>query len=177
MILRDLTSEEMKVVERVGRPIKAEKGDWILREGDAGHSFFLILSGRVEVRKRLGGDKYRKLVELGPLDIFGEMCFLGVESRSAGVVALEPTMAMEFACGEFEKLIAAHPLIGLKLYRGIARELAQRLAQVDSDLKDALIWALGDRSSSVDPNVISARKLTLAPTESGNGGKAKIVVV
>lgn len=177
MILRDLTSEEMAVVERLGCQHQVAQGAWILREGDVGQSFFLILSGRVEVRKNLGQDKYKKLVELGPLDIVGEVCFLGVESRSAGVVALEPTVALEFGRGEFEKLIAVKPLIGLKIYRGIACELAQRLARVDSELKDALIWAMGDTRTSVDPHVMSARKLTLSPPDPGNGGKARIVVV
>ncbi len=162
MILRDLTREEMALVESVGRPRKVVRGEWILREGEAGFSFFLILSGRVEVRKSLGMGKYRKLVELGPLDIFGEVCFLGVETRSAGVVALEDVMLMEFRRDAFEQVIDRNPMVGLKVYRGIARELAQRLARVDSDLKDALVWALGDMKTSMDPNTISARKLSLA---------------
>jgi len=171
MILRDLTRDEMAVVEQVGRQRQAARGEWILREGEAGQSCFLVISGRVEVRKNLGMDKYKKLVELGPLDIFGEVCFLGVESRSAGVLAMEPTLLMEFGREDFEKLIALHPAIGLKLYRGMARELAQRLARVDGDLKDALVWALGDLRTSMDPNVISARKLTLVRCIGANGGR------
>lgn len=166
MILRDLTREEMALVESVGRPRQVASGEWILREGDAGYSFYLILSGRVEVRKSLGLGKYRKLVELGPLDIFGEVCFLGVETRSAGVVALEPVTLMEFRRDAFEQVIEKCPAVGLKIYRGIARELAQRLARADGDLKDALVWALGDMKTSVDPNTISARKLSLASQRS-----------
>ncbi len=176
MILRDLTKDEMAMVEQVGHQQEVARGDWIVREGDVGQSFFLVISGRVEVRKNLGMDKYKRLVELGPLDVFGEVCFLGVASRSAGVVALEPTVVMEFRQDDFEKLIAVHPLIGLKLYRGIARELAQRLACVDSDLRDALLWALGDKRMAADPVVLSQRKLTLAPLSSRVGGNARIVV-
>jgi CRP/FNR family cyclic AMP-dependent transcriptional regulator len=174
MILRDLTKGEMAVVEQLGHPHQVTRGEWIVREGDVGQSFFLVISGRVEVRKSLGADKYKKLVELGPLDIFGEVCFLGVETRSAGVMALDPTLVMEFGRAEFEKLIEVHPAIGLKLYRGIACELAQRLARVDSELKDALVWALGDTRTSMDPGVISARKLNLAPLPA-SGGNARIV--
>jgi glutaminase len=175
MILRDLTPDEMAAVEKIGSSRIFNSGELILREGEAGCSFFLILDGRVEVRKGIGLDKHKKLVELGPLDIFGEVCFLGVESRSASVLAVDRTHVMEFARDTFEKLIATRPSVGLKLYRGIARELAQRLAKVDGDLKDALIWALGDLKTSVDPTVMNSRKLTVLPPPSV-GIPARIVV-
>lgn len=175
MILRDLTPDEMAAVEKIGVSRFYNSGELILREGEAGCSFFLILNGRVEVRKGIGLDKHRKLVDLGPLDIFGEVCFLGVESRSASVLAMERTHVMEFERSEFEKLIAARPSIGLKLYRGIARELAQRLAKVDVDLKDALVWALGDLKTSADPTIVQSRRLSVLPPAS-TGVPVRIVM-
>ncbi len=176
MILHDLSASEMASVEAIGVAKMFALGDAIIREGEAGSSFFLILDGRVEVRKSIGLDKHKKLVELGSLDIFGEVCFLGVESRSASVVALEPTHVLEFSRNAFEKLIAEKPAIGLKLYRGIACELARRLVCVDGELRDALIWALGDAKISVDPSVVAQRKLSLAPLKN-TAPTAKIVVV
>ncbi|MEI6514777.1 MAG: cyclic nucleotide-binding domain-containing protein [bacterium] len=176
MILRDLTSDEMAAVEKIAVVRGFAAGDYIIHEGEAGSSFFLILEGRVEVRKSIGLDKYKKLIELGSLDIFGEICFLGVESRSASVMAREPTKVMEFSQVEFDKLIVRQPAIGLKLYRGIARELAQRLAAVNGELKDAIVWALGDLKTSMDPAVISSRKLTVLSPPSV-GVPARIVKV
>ena len=176
MILSDLTTDEMAAVEKTGAPRTYARGDTIIREGDEGSSFFLILSGRVEVRKGIGGDKYKKLVDLGPLDIFGEVCFLGVVCRSASVVALEATQVMEFSRSALETLIAVRPGIGLKLYRGIAHELAQRLAAVDGDLKDAIMWALGDARTMPVPPLTGARKLSIRPPPAG-GPSAKLVVV
>jgi len=176
MILNDLNADEMVAVESVGVVRMFALGDAIIREGEAGSSFYLILDGRVEVRKSIGLDKHKKLVELGALDIFGEVCFLGVESRSASVLALEPTHVLEFSRDAFEKLIAEKPAIGLKLYRGIACELARRLAGVDGELRDALIWALGDMKTSLDPTVVTQRKLSLTPRRR-TSPTAKIVVV
>ena len=177
MILQDLTSIEMAVVEAIGVSRLATPGEAIIREGEAGSSFFLVLDGRVEVRKSIGLNKHKKLVELGPLDIFGEVCFLGVESRSASVLSLEPTHVLEFSREAFEALIAARPAIGLKLYRAIACELARRLAYVDGELRDALIWALGDARMSLDPPLAGTpRKLSLPPLKC-TGPTAKIVVV
>lgn len=177
MILHDLNANEMASVESIGKPRMFAAGELIIREGEAGSSFFLVLDGKVEVRKSIGLDKHKKLVELGPLDIFGEVCFLGVESRSASVVALEATHVLEFSRTEFEELIAAKPSVGLKLYRGIACELARRLAYVDGELRDALIWALGDAKISLAPFVVNTpRKLSLAPLKNSTP-TAKIVVV
>ena len=148
MILHNLTQEEMAAIEKVGVARTFPKGAAIIHEGAPGSSFFLILDGAVEVRKGLDSGKYKKLVELGPLDIIGEVCFLGVEIRSATVVALKPTQLMEFERAQFEALIDQRPLIGLKLYRSMACELAHRLTKVDSDLKDALMWALHDADAS-----------------------------
>lgn len=161
MILHNLTQEEMAAIEKAGVLRTFSKGEPIIREGAPGSSFFLILDGVVEVRKGLDSGKYKKLVELGPLDIIGEVCFLGVENRSATVVALEPSQLMEFERAQFDRLITDRPLIGLKLYRSMACELAHRLAKVDSELKDALLWALRDTDSFVGADVRSARKLSL----------------
>ncbi len=173
MILGDLTREEMALVEQVGCPRQICRGEWILSEGETGNSFFLILSGRVEVRKSIGLDKYRKLVELGPLDIFGEVCFLGVENRSAGVIAIEDAVLMEFQRAAFEQMMSRHPVVGMKVYRAMAGELVQRLARVDGDLRDALLWAMGDVRTPVDPNRIALPKLQLlsAPTAGGRRGR------
>lgn len=176
MILRDFTSADMALVEKNGIPRVCAPGDAIIHEGEAGSSFFLILDGKVEVRKRIGLDKHRKLVELGPLDIFGEVCFLGVESRSASVIALEKALVMEFPRSRIEDLIAKHPEIGLKLYRGIARELARRLATVDGELKDALVWALGDHVTPASGEGTGSRKLSVAPPPPA-GEPARIVIV
>lgn len=174
MIFNDLTPEELAAVERNGVQRDYARGAIVLREGEAGSSFFLVLQGRVEVRKRIGDDKYRKLAELGPLEVFGEVCFLGVESRSASVLALEPTTVLEFSRDGLEALMAANPVIGHKLYRGLACELARRLAVVDTDLKDAIMWALGDLDSA-SPVMKGARKLAVRPPAS-SGEPARLVI-
>lgn len=164
----------MAAVEKIGTLRVFSKGDVVIHEGEVGSSFFLILDGKVEIRKAIGLDRHKKLVDLGALDIFGEVCFLGVESRSASVIATVPTKVMEFQRAAFETLIAAKPSVGLKLYRGIARELAGRLATVDVELKDALVWALGDMKTSVDAGLTPSRKLTVLPPPP-SGVPAKVV--
>ena len=93
--------------------------------------------------------KHRKLIELGACDLLGEVGFLGVVFRSASVVALSQATLIEFERDDFDELVQKAPMLGLKVYRGMARELAQRLARTDEEVKDTILWAL--RESQRDP--------------------------
>jgi len=169
MILDGLTPEEMQAVEKLATASVYKQGSLIIEEGKAGTTFFLLLSGRVEVRKRITGGQYKKLIELGPCGVFGEVAFLGVESRSASVIALRDCEVLEFDGKETERFMNENPAIGLKLYRGMARELAERLAKSDDDIKDAIVWAMGEAKDKVLPigeniDVPSRPRLTLVPS-------------
>lgn len=147
MFFKDLDAGEIKKVESISIERTYSKGDFLLQEGMVGQSFFLIISGHVQVRKGMRGGKTRKLVELGPGDLVGEAGFLGIEQRLAHVVALTDCQALEFGRERFEKLIMDYPRIGLKAFRGMAKGLAYRLAKTNENLVDMIVWAAG----KVDP--------------------------
>lgn len=151
MILDGLTLAEMEAVEKLAKVRVFKQGSLIIEEGNAGNAFFLLLSGRVEIRKRIPDGHYKKLIELGPCGVFGEVAFLGVESRSASVIALRDCEVLEFDGKDTERFMNEKPAIGLKLYRGMARELAERLARTDEDMKDAIVWAMGDAKDKAPP--------------------------
>jgi len=144
MILDDLSREEMKLFESVGVLRDFQKGDMIVTEEETGSSLFLMLTGRAEVRKNVGSLTYRKLDDLGPCGVFGEICFLGSETRSASVVAVENAKVLEFQRAEFEGFAQKYPAIGMKVYRGIAKELAARLVKNNDELRKAIMWALDE---------------------------------
>jgi len=108
-----------------------------------GSSFGVILTGKAEVRKRLDGGKHKALVEIGPFDLIGELGFLGVESRSASVIALEVTEVLSFERKSFQALAERFPHIGMIVYQNMARILAERLASNNISLMDTIVWALG----------------------------------
>lgn len=164
MFLNCLDPDEIAVIETIGEVKLYPKGAYLIKEGEPGSTFILILSGTVEVRKRLQGGKYKKLVNLQACDLIGEIGFLGVHNRTASVVALEETEVMEFERTAFMRLIEEHPVIGLKAYRGIAEELAQRLSRSGDELIDAISWALAQRTpiNTDTPGVVVPRAPRLA---------------
>ena len=142
MFFADLTDEERTLVENTGRIREYQKDDFIILEGDTGSSLFLLKSGKAHVRKKLENEKYICLLELGAGEMFGEMSFLALDIRSASVIAVEPCKVLAIERSEFQKLIDVNPVIGVKVYRCMAQEIARRLNRNTEELKRAMLWAL-----------------------------------
>ncbi|MFH0907643.1 MAG: cyclic nucleotide-binding domain-containing protein [bacterium] len=148
MMFTDLTGRELAIVEKAGVLKSFTMNTPIINEGETGSSFFFIVSGRVEIRKRLEKGEFRTLVELGPAEMFGEIGFLGEEKRTASVVVTEDCHVLEFQRESMMSLLSFHSEIAAKLYYGMARELAQRLAKSDEALRDAIVWSMGTKAGA-----------------------------
>ena len=170
MFLNCLSPEEIALIESIGVVKKYPAGFHLIEEGATGRSFILILTGAVEVRKGLRGGKYKRLVELGACDLIGEIGFLGVQNRTASVVAIDDVEVMEFDRDAFTRLIEVHPTIGMKAYRGIAEELARRLSQNDEDLMDAISWALAQNKKPLSNPAIDVPHIPKLKLQSQSDG-------
>lgn len=115
------SERELHAVVQTAKVRSFPSGETIVEEGDTARvGFYLVLKGRVEVRK---GEK--KLAELGPGQFFGEMALL-VEGapRSADVVALEETECLVLTRWDLRSLIQTHPDMALKMLGEMARRLS-----------------------------------------------------
>jgi CRP-like cAMP-binding protein len=82
----------------------------IVREGSADDSAFIILSGRVAVRRRDPDSAIDFLLaELGEGEMFGEMALLTKTPRTASVVAIEATTCGILEQADFDPLLMEHP--------------------------------------------------------------------
>jgi len=118
-----LDRKQLKALAQGGRSRSFKAGDNIVSEGDMGIGFYLILDGRVEVRK--GG---KVLATLSKGQFFGEMSLIDEERRSADVLAVEPTNCFLLTPWVFTGLIKKHPPIAM----GMLKELAKRLRAAQS---------------------------------------------
>ena len=117
---------ELEIFLSRGQFLKYDAGRSIIKENETGLIFFVVLGGLVGVFK---GRK--KLAELGPGEIFGEMSILGGQRRSADVLAVKPSIVFSldrdiFEIGELE--------FQLKLHKIITRRLVARLSQTSDVL-------------------------------------------
>jgi len=122
-----LSDRQLKHLAKDSMGRRYSDGDTIVKQGDEGIAFFLILDGRAEVRR-----KGKRLAGLGPGDFFGEMALFDDEPRSADVVATQPTSCLVLSKWEFWGFAMKEP----KMLRGMLGEMARRLSNSNRALSE-----------------------------------------
>jgi serine/threonine protein kinase len=117
-VLSDITEFQNSGQTFATRTFQA--GEIIFREGDPGDYAFIVLAGKVGIIKKVDGQD-TIIAELGRDEIVGELAVFTHQTRTATVVALDPTtirmMSKEEVEGELEKL---SPWVG-KMITGLSK--------------------------------------------------------
>lgn len=90
----------------------------IFRQGDAGDSICMLLSGHVEVVR--DGSVINRL---GPGDVCGEVAVLSQAPRTAGVVATEPVKTLMLGADRFRRIVRENGDIGLAVVQVLSERL------------------------------------------------------
>jgi putative ABC transport system ATP-binding protein len=93
-------------------------GAVVMRQGDAAETFYVIVSGRMEVTIEEAG-KTRTVKPLGPGDFFGELALLKGGRRTATVTVAEPAELLSLRKEEFDKVVAASSSFEERLRRAV----------------------------------------------------------
>ncbi len=105
------------------------QGQTIFREGTEGSFACIVNSGEVAVVKELNGEVVT-LAKLGKGAVFGEMALVGMDRRTASVVALTYTEVVVVDRERLQKALeGANPLVAA-LVRGLVERLATTSAKV-----------------------------------------------
>jgi CRP-like cAMP-binding protein len=113
-----LKEKQVKTIVNAGKELSYESGQNIVTEGESGVAFYLVIDGKVEVRR-----KGKVLSRLGKGDFFGEMSLLDKQPRSADVVAVAASSCFGLTSWAFFGLIRSEPDIGVNLMRELVRRL------------------------------------------------------
>jgi CRP/FNR family cyclic AMP-dependent transcriptional regulator len=113
------TSVDFGILAGAGALVREFKaGEVIFREGDAASEFFVIQSGKVDIR--LGN---RSLGTLSDHDIFGEMALIDAAPRSATAIAATDVKLVPVGEKQFLFLVSCTPHFALNIMRVLARRL------------------------------------------------------
>jgi len=84
---KDLPEDTLIKIADVLEESTYKPGDYIVRQGAAGDTFFIIKKGRVKVTKKEESDKEEKFIRnLHKGDFFGEKALQGEEKRTANII-------------------------------------------------------------------------------------------
>ena len=124
--MHGLTSRQAKVLALMLDSRALNAGDSLMREGETGDEFFLLIDGKMQASvDRDGETRVLGTVERGAL--IGEAGFLG-QARTASVAALTDCRLLRTDAESLERLRDRYPRIAAVVYRNLHRSLAQRFA-------------------------------------------------
>jgi CRP-like cAMP-binding protein len=115
----ELSRKDLNEVAGIADEIDLRDGKVLIREGELGHEFFVLLDGTVEVRKGK-----RRVATLGRGDFAGEIALLSKSPRTATVRATSPVRALVIARRNFWTLLDTSPQIQRKILEALAERLA-----------------------------------------------------
>ena len=119
-LLAGLSDRALKRLAHYAMVRDLPKDSPVVRQGEKGIGFYVILDGQVQVRK--GG---KTVAKLGAGDFFGELALFEERPRSADVVTTEPTTVVVLSRWEFWGFASDKP----EVLRTILQEMARRLEE------------------------------------------------
>jgi CRP-like cAMP-binding protein len=109
-IFSQLEDEDLERMAKVVVPRSYKGGETIVKEGEQAVAFYVIVSGRVEIKK---GDIVLATLKAG--DGFGEMALLDGFPRATSVVAAEDTECLGLTRWDFTAELKQNPSIALTM--------------------------------------------------------------
>ncbi len=113
-----LSKRELAQLATISDELDLPADKVLIREGERGHEFFVLLDGQAEVRRRR-----RKLATLTAGEFFGEIALVSAVPRVATVTTTSPVRVLVIRDVEFRRLLQQVPEIGLKVLSAVAARL------------------------------------------------------
>ena len=111
--------KELAEVATIADELDLPEGRKLIREGERGREFFVLLEGEAEVTR--DGARIRMMK---PGDFFGEIALVSDAPRTATVTATTPVRVLVVTDRSFRSLLERSPQIQLKVLRALAERLA-----------------------------------------------------
>lgn len=128
-LFQELTTDELTGFLSHCRQQELPAGCTVVSQGEHGRHLYVVLSGQVEVLRRVDEREVVKLATLWAGEVFGELALVDFGERSASVTATEMSRVLSFDRMDVVKLA---PSLLAKLYRNVGAMMASRLRETNS---------------------------------------------
>ena len=113
-----LSKKELEQVATIADELDFPAGKVLIREGDRGREFFVLVEGTVEITR--GGET---LDTRDAPEFFGEIALVVDRPRVATVTTVTPTLALVLTDRAFKSLLQRSPEIALKVLQAVGERL------------------------------------------------------
>ena len=137
-LIKGLSYDEIGIILSCGKRTAFKENDIIIKEGQTGHSLFIVIKGKVEVflpkeKENASMDRATRirLDKLSKGDFIGEYSFIDKGPASASVVALEPCELVEIKRQDFEKILDTNDRLAKHIYKNMLKVIIKRARESD----------------------------------------------
>jgi CRP-like cAMP-binding protein len=119
-LFSDLSKKELAELARHTEDLEVAEGQVIVREGETGHEFFVILEGDIEITSQ-----GKPVATRGGGDFVGEIALLEETKRTATVTAKTPLHVLVLTRQDFRRLVDDNPSVERKVMQALARRVIE----------------------------------------------------
>ena len=130
--LRELDDNEVRILAGAVRVRQFGLGETLMREGEAGDTFYIIRHGVVDVTTNGADGKQVHIAELTHPAFFGEVALMTGEPRNATIRARTDVEVLEMNRKGFTELFKSHPEAAAQMSEIITARLSQRRELLDA---------------------------------------------
>jgi small-conductance mechanosensitive channel/CRP-like cAMP-binding protein len=123
-----LSDEERQALGADCRPIELQRGNVLMRQGDAAVSMFIVLEGAISIAIDTPAGDQQEVAVSAAGDVVGEMSLMTGAPRTATVTALTRLRALEITRETIDAMLKKNP----ELFERFSRVLAQRQLEIDA---------------------------------------------
>ena len=117
----ELTEHEATTLAGLMAAHTLEDGEFLIKEGTRDNALHVLLEGRLEVVKLVGGNDEMSLAILKAGDMAGELGFIDGQAHTVGLRALSGARVISLSRTDFETVVDKHPQLVYKVMRAIVR--------------------------------------------------------
>jgi len=137
-ILKELTLDEMKILNDYLSPVELARNDILFNEGDSSDFMGFIIHGEMEVLKKPLSGEPSVLARLGKGRTIGEMALFDNLPRSAMARAATGVTLYILRRDSFDEIFEQYPAIAAKIFKHIAIALSLSLRKTSNTLTDII---------------------------------------
>src|SRR5262245_21433033 len=134
LFFAEFSREDISLMAGYMTVYRAQRGETIIREGDAGDFMLLIIEGYVDILKKGMRQDQQHMTTVTPGMTLGEMSMIDGEPRFATCVATEVALFAVLHRDAMAKIILDHRSLGSKILVKLVSMLSGRLRQTSARL-------------------------------------------
>lgn len=137
---KNIEGTNLETVVKFFSLTKLKKDDIVIRKGDSGGNFYIIITGSVNVINEAG----MTISTLNKGDVFGEMSLICNDAVGATIQVREPSSILYIGRRNFQKILVQYPTIQLYFTRLMAKRLTKSNLIRTEDLSSGMTGKLSE---------------------------------